>query len=152
MPEENLETMLSYLREHSGRYSLEALRGQLLAAGHSPEAADRAIAEFRAQGPPPERPVWRLSLLVAAVDLALLGLAVALVLSMPGFDDAVVTAALLGLPALYFVQLVTGLVMLFLPAKHRLGKGLLLGGLLFVGVTILAVGGFCLVILANDGF
>lgn len=149
MPEENLETMLAYLREHSGRYSLEALRGQLLAAGHSPEDADRAIAEFRAQGPPPEKPVWRLALLVAAVDLALLGVVVALVLSMPGSSDELLTAVFLGLPALYLAQFVTGLVMLFVPAKRLLGRGLLFGVLLFVGVTILAVGGFCLVMLAS---
>jgi hypothetical protein len=152
MPDENLETMLSYLRENSGRYSLEALRGQLLAAGHSPEAADRAIAEFRAQSPPPERPAWRLALLVAAVDLALLGVVVAMVASMPGIPDDLLTAALIGLPALYFAQLVIGAVMLAVPAKRRLGKGLLLGGLLFVGVTILAVGGFCLVMFAGSGF
>jgi hypothetical protein len=150
MPEENLDTMLSYLRENSGRYSLEALRGQLLAAGHSPEAADRAIAEFRAQSPPPERPVWRLALLVAAVDLVLLGAVIAMAASMPGLPDDLLTAAFLILPALYFVQLVAGAVMLALPARRRLGKGLLLGGLLFVGVGILAVGGFCLFIFSLD--
>jgi peptidoglycan/LPS O-acetylase OafA/YrhL len=150
MPDENLETMLSYLRENSGRYSLEALRGQLLAAGHSPEAADQAIAELRAQSPPPEPSSWRLALLVAVVDLALLGVVVAMVLSMPGIPDDLLTAALLGLPALYFAQFVAGAVMLSLPARRRLGKGLLLGGLLFVGVGILAVGGFCLFIFSLD--
>lgn len=149
MPDENLETMLTYLREHSRRYSLETLRGQLLAAGHSPEDADRAIAELRAQGPPPEKPAWRLALLVAAVDLALLGVVVALVLSMPGSSDELLTAVFIGLPVLYCAQFIAALVMLSVPAKRRLGRGLLFGFLLFVGVMILAVGGFCLVMLAS---
>lgn len=152
MPEENLETMLSYLRENAGRYSLEALRGQLLAAGHSPEAADRAIAEFRAQSPPPEPPAWRLALLVAAVDLAILGVVVAVFFSMPEIPDSWVAAVFFGLPALGFAQLVSGAVMLAFPERRRLGKGLLFGGLLFVGLVILAVGGFCLVILTEDFF
>lgn len=152
MPEENLETMLSYLREHSGRYSLEALRGQLVAAGHSPEAADRAIAEFRMESPPPERPAWRLALLVAAVDLALLGVTFLLFMSLQHLPDFALAVIGLSVPVLCLAEIVGGAVMLAFPAKRRLGKGLLFGGLLFVGVTILAVGGFCLLILANNGF
>jgi peptidoglycan/LPS O-acetylase OafA/YrhL len=150
MPDENLEIMLSYLRENSGRYSLEALRGQLLAAGHSPEAADQAIAELRAQSPPPEPSSWRLALLVAVVDLTLLGVVVAMLF--PGPSEPLLTILLAGLPALYLIQFVAGAVMLALPARRRLGKGLLLGGLLFIGVGILALGGLYLVIFANEGF
>lgn len=148
MPDENLETMLSYLREHSGRYSLEALRGQLVAAGHSPEAADRAIAEFRAQAPPPEKPAWRLALLVVAADLAVLGLLVALAFAEPNLPDFLIGVAVFALPVLCLAEIAGGAVMLAFPAKRRLGRGLLFGGLLFVGVMILAVGGFCLVMLA----
>ena len=149
MPEENLETMLAYLREHSRRYSLEALRGQLLAAGHSPEAADRAIAEFRAQAPPPEKPAWRLALLVAAVDLAVLGVIVALAFLEPNLPDFFVGVVVFGLPVLCLAEIVGGAVMLAFPEKRPLGRGLLFGGLLFVGVMILAVGGFCLVMFAS---
>ncbi|HSF43229.1 MAG TPA: hypothetical protein VLT87_25740 [Thermoanaerobaculia bacterium] len=150
MPEENLETMLAYLREHSGRYSLEALRGQLLAAGHSPEAADRAIAEFRLESPPLERPAWRLALLVAAVDLALLGIVFLVSISLENLPDFAIATVLFSLPTLCLAELVGGAVLLAFPAKRRLGKGLLFGGLLFVGVTILAVGGFCLFIFSLD--
>jgi hypothetical protein len=89
---------------------------------------------------------------VAAVDLALLGVVIAMVASMPGIPDDLLTTALIGLPSLYFAQLVLGAVLLAVPAKRRLGKGLLLGGLLFVGIGILAVGGFCLVMFAGSGF
>ena len=152
MPEENLEIMLSYLREHSGRYSLEALRGQLVAAGHSPEAADRAIAEFRMESPPPERPAWRLALLVAAVDLAYLGITFFAFISQQSLPDFILSAIGFSIPVLLLAEIVGGAVMLAFPNKRRLGKGLLFGGLLFIGVMILVVGGFCLVILANDGF
>lgn len=150
MPEENLDLMLSYLRENSGRYSLEALRGQLLAAGHSPEAADRAIAEFRAQAPPPEKPAWRLALLVAAVNLALLGVSFLLsISSLQDLPEFAIATIILNVPVLCLAEIVGGAVMMAFPVKRRLGKGLLFGSLLFIGVTILAVGGFCLVLLAS---
>jgi hypothetical protein len=152
MPEENLETMLSYLREHSGRYSLEALRGQLLAAGHSPEAADRAIAEFRTESPPLEQPAWRLALVVAALDLAYLGVTFFVFISQQALPEFILSIIGLSIPVLLLAEIVGGAVLLAFPAKRRLGKGLLFGGLLFVGVTILAVGGFCLVMLASGGF
>ncbi|HSK74864.1 MAG TPA: hypothetical protein VLQ45_00270 [Thermoanaerobaculia bacterium] len=147
MPEENLETMLSYLREHSGRYSLEALRGQLLAAGHSPEAADRAIAEFRAQGPPPEKPAWPLALLVVLADFVLLGVAAAIfVLSAEGwFKKDLGTIVFFGVPALCLAQIVVGVILFAVPDMRRLGQALVFGGLIAPGVGLLAFAGLCLV-------
>ena len=152
MSEENLEIMLSYLREHSGRYSLEALRGRLVAAGHSPEAADRAIDEFRMESPPPERPAWRLALLVAAVDLALLGVSFLVAIGAHSLPYPVLVAIGFSLPVLCVAEIVGGAVMLAFPGARRTGKGLLCGGLLFVGVTILVVGGFYLVLTASGEF
>lgn len=39
----------SYLREHGDRYTPEALRQQLIDAGHAPDEVDAALAEWRSQ-------------------------------------------------------------------------------------------------------
>lgn len=63
MPDErNIEQILAYLREQSGRYDLELLRGQLLATGYDPADVAAAIERLRAtpiepaQAPPSATP------------------------------------------------------------------------------------------------
>jgi hypothetical protein len=47
MTDPSLDPILAYLREHSGRYSLSALREQLLQTGHDQDLVDRAIAIYQ---------------------------------------------------------------------------------------------------------
>jgi hypothetical protein len=51
----DVEAILAYLNENAGRYSLEALRGQLLQAGYAPAIVDWAFQVYQenASGPPP---------------------------------------------------------------------------------------------------
>ena len=51
MNDRQLETALAYLNEQSGRYSLEALRKELLRTGYDPATVDQAIQTFQASGP-----------------------------------------------------------------------------------------------------
>jgi hypothetical protein len=151
MPEESREPLLAYLREHSSRYSLEALRAQLIEAGHAPEVADQTVAAFRQEQSQRtgtgERSAWPIAIGVALLDFAVPGgiLAVLAVL------EASEGLALLGIipPLLYVGELIGGLVLLATGGNRRLGKGLLFGLALFVGVSILAVGGLCLFFLTQ---
>jgi len=55
MPDRNVEALLAYLRQNSGRFTLEALELQMHAAGHTPAtvqaALDRFLAQQGAKGP-----------------------------------------------------------------------------------------------------
>lgn len=155
MPEESLEPLLVYLREHASRYSLEALRSQLIAAGHAPEAADRAIAAFRYEqsqrAAPPDKSAWPIAILVAVLNFVIPGAIVAAFAALKPDDEAL--ALLFFLPAfLYLGELIAGLVLLATGKNRRLGKGLLFGLALFVGVSIVAVGGLCLYFIAEADF
>lgn len=155
MPDESLEPLLAYLREHSSRYSLEALASQLIAAGHSPEMADRAVAVFRFEqaqtGKPPDKSAWPIALLVALLNFLLPIGIFALLAADNGRNEAL--ALLFLLPVLlYLGELIGGIVFLSSGSNRRLGKGLLFGLALFVGVSIVAVGGLCLYFLAEADF
>src|SRR5437764_596067 len=52
MTDPNLDPIFDYLREHSGRYSLSALREQLLQTDYDRALVDRAIAVFQEQPTP----------------------------------------------------------------------------------------------------
>ena len=57
MTDPNLEPLVAYPREHSGRYSLEALREQLVRSGSDPASVEQAIAIYHQERPPqPELP------------------------------------------------------------------------------------------------
>lgn len=155
MPEPSLEPLLAYLREHSSRYSLEALRTQLIEAGHAPEAADRAVAAFRyEQGQrtgAPERSAWPIAILVAVLNFAVPAGIIGVLAVLDSSDEAL--ALLFLLPVLaYLGELIAGIVLLSTGSNRRLGKGLLFGLALFVGVGILAVGGLCLFFIASADF
>lgn len=143
MSEEDLEPLLAYLREHSRRYSLEALRDQLLAAGHAPETADRAIAVFQAQSPPPEKPAWPVALLVALVNFVVPAGCIALLAQIESDMDGPAAFLLLAPLVLFLAELIGGIVLLA-TGRRRLGKGLLFGLVLSIGLGIVAIGVFCL--------
>ena len=133
MSRRDFEALLAYLAENSGRFPREALRAQMVKAGHAPAEADRAIAVFEGRVPPPEPPVWPAVLFVALFDFALAGLCAVL------FDrygaGQVSCSALVLVPAVYLTELGGGLIALA-SGKERLGRALVLGVLLFFGLAL----------------
>jgi len=139
MYKRDLNALITYLNENSGIYSLEALRGQMVKAGHAPAEADRAIAVFQGRAPAPPRPVWWIVLGVALLNVALAGLGFGL-FSRYGMGEAACSALVL-VPAVYLAELFGGLVLLG-SGKDRWGRGLLLGVLLFFALGLAALLGF----------
>src|SRR5262245_33848562 len=121
MPRRDLEALLAYLTENSGRFSLEALRAQIVKAGHSPAAADRALRTFQGVEPRPEPPSWPGVVAVTVVDSALVGLAV-LLFSSSQKEGGCITVALL--PILCLTEFVAGLGLLASTSQghRRLGN------------------------------
>ena len=141
MSRKDLAALLAYLAENGGRYSVEALRVQILKAGHSPADADRAIAVFQGRMPPPEPPVWGPALLVALADLALAFICYEL-FSRNGAGK-VPCSALALISGLYLAQLFAGVILLA-GGKEHWGRALLLGILIFFAVGALI--GFALLV------
>jgi FtsH-binding integral membrane protein len=146
MTDPGLDPILAYLREHAGRYSLPALREQLVRSGYDPARVDEAVALHQQQDPPaPRSRVWPKALLVLGIN-AVLSLGV---IRAQGFrsDASSVLSSLYML--LVGAELVGGFVACF-PAKSRSwGLALLLGFAFTVALGILALGGFCLYILSK---
>lgn len=134
MSRQDLEALLAYLTENSSRFPREALRAQMVKAGHAAAEADHALAVFEGRMPPPEPPVWPAVLFVALFDFALAGLC-AVLFNRYGTGQLSCSALVL-VPAVYLTQLVGGLVAMA-SAKERLGRTLVLGVLLFFGVGLL---------------
>jgi hypothetical protein len=134
MSRKDLDSLLAYLAENSGRHSIEALQGQILKAGHSPADADRAIAVYQGRMPPPEAPVWWPALLVAVVDFAL-GFLCYELFSRQG-TGKVSCAALALIPGLYLAELLASFILLA-GGKERWGRALLLGLLIFFAMVAL---------------
>lgn len=134
MSRRDFDALLAYLTENSSRFPREALRAQMLKAGHPAADADRAIAVFEGRMPPPEPPVWPAVLFVALVDFALAGLC-AFLFSRYGTGQVSCSAVVL-VPAVYLTELGAGLVALA-SGKDRLGRTLLLGVLLFFALALL---------------
>jgi hypothetical protein len=140
MTDPSLEPILAYLRKNSGRFSEEALRGELVRNGYDPAAVDQAIAVYRQEVPPSR--AWPKTLGVVALDGALLVLVILLIFSGGGsVDDTLLT----GLGGLYGLQLLAGIVMSIPATTRRWGLALFLGFLLFVGLSLLILTGICLV-------
>jgi hypothetical protein len=136
MSRKDLEALLGYLRENSGLYSMEALRAQIVRAGHAPAAAERAIAVFEGRAPRPEPSIWLPALLVAAIDSAFTFLCYSLFFHYGTGKVACSAVALLA--GAYLAQLVASFI-LFAAAKERWGRILLLGLLLFCGLGLLVL-------------
>lgn len=152
------ERMLAYLRQHRDRYSLEALRTQLLAAGKSPALIEQAIARLQAEQPVQHRPRrWPQIIGLAILNTLLLPVVAYLLAIIFGTSaDAPVTATLITGPGLLFVELIAGVALLFRERTAWLGKSLLLSVAISVVLTIIIVvvavvllAGTCLVMLRN---
>ncbi len=134
MSRRDFKALLAYLAENSGRFPREALRAQMVKAGHAPTEADRAIAVFEGRMPPPELPVWPAVLFVILFDFALAGLCAAL---FNRYGTGQVSCSVLVLvPAVYLTELAGGLIALA-SGKERLGRALVLGVLYFFAVALL---------------
>ncbi|HEX4499221.1 MAG TPA: hypothetical protein VIE43_26325 [Thermoanaerobaculia bacterium] len=145
MTEPSLEPILAYLREHSGQFSLPALREQLVQSGYDPAIVDDAIVVYRSEHPPAVRPhVFRQALQVLAVNVVLFG---GMMLVQSANESAVLSFLFPMFMVFIGVELLGGIVACF-PAKSRSwGLALLLGLMLSAGLGILALGGLCFSIL-----
>lgn len=137
MDETDLKALLAYLAENTPRFPLEALRGQMIKAGHPPEDAERAIAVFQGRLRPSDGPAWPFILLVALLDLGLAWGWVALLQSL-GAGRVSCAGAML-LPIVYLGEVFWGLAAMA-QGKDRLARALLLGLILFLilGLLILS--------------
>jgi len=138
MDEKDLKALLAYLAENTPRYPLDALRGQIIKAGHAPEEAEQAIAVFQGRLRPPDGPAWPFILLVALLDLGLAWGWVALIERL-GAGRVSCGGAML-LPIVYLGEVFWGLAAMA-QGKDRLARALLLGLILFLvlGLLILSV-------------
>jgi hypothetical protein len=136
MGRRDLDSLLSYLRENSSRFSPEALRAQMVKAGHKPEAVERALRVFQGTEPPPDPPSWPWAMVVAFVDLAMVGLFAWLFTH--GYKQG--GCSIIGLlPVLCLLEFVVGLTLLASRDRQRLGRALFFGVLLFFGVSLAIV-------------
>jgi hypothetical protein len=139
MHEKDLKALQVYLTENASRHPLEALRVQMVKAGHAPDEADHAIAVFEGRVRPPEGAAWPLALGVALLDLALAWVIVALFQRL-GTGRVSCAAAVL-LPMVYLGEVLAGVIALA-AGKDRQARVLLLGVLLFCGVVLVILAGF----------
>jgi hypothetical protein len=135
---ERQDPILAYLREHSERYSLAALRRQLLQTGHNPKDVDLAIDIFQHENAPPRSPAWPWMALIAVLNTVL-----TLVLSGPSSQQYWIV----GVTGLAFMICVAEVVLALvfkIPRDTRYGAGVLLRGVgLFAGLAVLILGGVC---------
>lgn len=122
----NLAPIVAYLEQHRAQVSVEALRKQLLAAGHPEPLVDEAIRRLRAAEPPRPPAAWPLGLGFMVLNVALVSLILVVGGNMAANSFSsplpVFVVALLPLVA----ELVAGLMLRGGP-RDRLGRGLLWG-------------------------
>ena len=138
MDGKDLKALLAYLTENSSRYPLDALRAQMIRAGHAPEDAEEAIAVFQGRLRPPDGPAWPFILAVALIDLGLAWGVIAL-FRQSGTGRISCAGAML-LPILYLGEIFWGIAALA-NGKDRQARALLLGMILFVIVALLILSG-----------
>ncbi|HET9211815.1 MAG TPA: hypothetical protein VFR03_15530 [Thermoanaerobaculia bacterium] len=147
MTDPSLDPIFAYLREHSGRYSLSALREQLLQTGYDPALVDRAIAIYQQENPPTlAESIWSKALLVAGGNVLLVILGILSLLS--GKGDTVQLAGYVLLLALGG-EILGGIVLFFSPKGRLWGRALLFGFLLTLALALL-LGGVCFLILSQS--
>ena len=152
MTDPGLDAILAYLREHSGRYSLAALRQQLLQGGYDPAAVDSAIQIFQGTNPPKtgER-VWPRAWRVVLINALLMGAATALAAASAVPDD-VKAAAGFTIVVILCGEFVAGLGLALTEKRRTLGGALLLGFLLSTALGILILSGVCIYSLSHTSF
>ena len=136
MSRRDLDALLAYLTENAGHFSLDALRAQMVKAGHKPASVELALRVFQGTEPPPDPPSWPGAVTVAVVDLVLVGLFAWL------FTHAHKQSgcAIIGLlPVLCLLEFIVGLTLLASGGRQRLGRALFFGVLLFFGVSLAIV-------------
>lgn len=148
MNNRHLEAILAYLNENSGRYTLEALRRQLLETGYDAETVDEAIRIHRENPSPPRISFWPKAFGVVAVNVVLTA-AVFWIVNLPGKDLMIVSRLELGLFLLFGGEVLGGLA-LSLAGRRGWGRGLLIGALLTLSVPLLLLG-VCLALLGGGG-
>lgn len=137
MSRRNLEALLAYLAENAGRFSMDALRAQMVKAGHRPDAVERALRVYQGTEPPPDPPAWPGAVTVALADLVLVGLFAWLFTHAHKQSGCVILSLL---PVLCLLEFVVGLTLLAaVDGRRRLGKALFFGVLLFFGVSLAIV-------------
>lgn len=153
MPDDQLDLLVAYLRQHGDRFAVDALRKQMLSEGHDPALVEQAIQVYQAEKPaPPVRPLWPRALGIAFLNLA----AVILVIGLIAVFEAEMPSSAVGslfllLAAALILEPIVGVVMVMVGGPlRRLGMGLLLGSVLFFSGILLLVGGFCLFFMASD--
>lgn len=154
MNDRQLEAVLAYLNENSGRYSLEALRRQLLQTGYDPATVDRAVATFQGetfQGevPPSEGPgVGHYGVLVLLVLLAMLinsGLAAkATTAYLATRDHPSDSSHLHFATRLFLVEAIGAFVLLFTRRFRKLGCWILGSLVLAIVVGMVSFVGYCM--------
>jgi hypothetical protein len=140
MNDPSLDPLVTYLRQNSARFSLPALREELIRSGTDPATVDRAIAVYQSEQTvaAPRAHILLKTLLVVVVNAVLVGVMGSVLGS---------NAANLFLAFLIFlvcVELLGGLVACFSANRRSWGLALLLGFTLSVAFGILALGGLCL--------
>ena len=139
MHDKDLKAVLAYLNENGSRYPLDALRAQMVKAGHAPDEVEQAIAVFQGRLRPPEPPAWPLAVGVALLDL-LLAWGLVAVFRGQGTGRLSCAAAVL-LPMIYLGQILAGVIALA-SGRDRQGRVLLLGVLLFCGLVVVILAAF----------
>jgi len=143
-----INSILDYLREHSGRYSLEVLRQQLLQSGYSPSDVDWAVQLFQEENPPPARQrVWPKALQVVAVNAVLTAITIGVGALEAG--ETVMTALGATLFLLGCAEFLGGFALAFPEKTRPWGLALLLGFFLSVGLGVLGLGGVCVYFLSQ---
>lgn len=151
MPDDQLDILVAYLRQHGDRFVIDALRRQMLSEGHDAALVEEAIRIYQAEKPaPPPRPYWPLALGIAFLNLAgcIAGFG-----SMAAFN--VSDRVMASLASLLLISLalepVAGVVLIMAGGPlRRIGMGLLLGSVFFFSGILLLAGGFCLFFLAME--
>jgi hypothetical protein len=152
MPEDQLDLLVAYLRQHGDRFAVDALRQQMLSEGHDPALVEEAIVVYQREKPaPPARPVWPRAVGIAFLNLAVVILVIGLVIVFEAKIPYIAVSSLfLLLAAALILEPVVGAVLILAGGpRRRPGMALLLGWVLFAGATLLLLGGFCLFLMAN---
>lgn len=138
MTDPSLDPILAYLREHSDRYSLAALRRQLLQTGHDPQDVDLAIDIFQHENAPPRFRGWPWMVLIVVLNTVL-----TIVVSGPRSQQYWIVGVTVFAFLICAAEVVLALVFK-IPRDTRYAAGVLLRGVgLFAGLAVLVLGGMC---------